>query len=1037
MSKILATSEPSSPCSTTPALPPLSSTHPIRILAIDQGEIHFGICLAEYDGRIVTPLFLGTAYIEPKPLARLVEDRAASRRVRRTGREHRRRLKRLRDLLGGRGSPLADQPQLVQTIAAFAKRRGHFYGTGEEEDAKEVEAKGAISHQAFRHALGEFLTHLLPDPAIRDRVFRICCSILDKQSRRPMRVNARNVGVCQWADCANRRAPAGVGSLVQGVSGKLRPFLEAKVETRRVLTAETVLTVAEAVYQEPGPGPTALIRMFDEALLTGLNLTAHQDAKGRRLPPEKALDAWRPILEQPLAGETPDQAAARRLRAKLVARWLTPQPKESIRKTVQRDLESARTAARTGDTIRARFCPEHQKAFIAAFLQGERPPLREDSQDASRRLAILADKLTAYLSRRVLGARPRRVDALVVESSAFDSLRMLRRKHVKTTGGDTPRRPTMTRREEEALYTLYWEGPRAGFPDSATMLRDEFGDRCAYCGQPLGPTFEEDHVLPRARFPMDGYLVRVPAHAACNRAKGQRSIFLAGLGIHPDALQAFRAYVATKKAAHTGAIHPILEVKQGFLQNLTREAVAERLARADGDVERAERGLREMAGSWMLHTTASARHGRFLKHALATRLDIPRGAVHAISPRHAALLRAQLTGAFDYDKAVAKAAGDRVDNHALDAYVLALGMATGCFATMAEAERFRRDTEDALADAVASADPTFRTLHRFNLDLLPVPGIETVSPGFGVMGGTKAGASPDDSLGVPLGSITPPSRKQSRFDTTLYALTGPQRDEAARRVAVAKFWGDLQGEQGKGRTRIEQLTYLQLRGRLLAAWDAGGLARLGQELVRWYQATARGFDRPGPTAAHTGHPTIQRRWEAIRAFLAKPDATVADIPADFSLRLKQEGRGDPTPLVRGPHQHQRLAAGGVVAKIVGYRRGETGQPDRTHPVVLSVQPDWCILVDKKGGYRDLPALPPDLAAPLAHDGTPFRPRCRQKQAALIAWLRAAGCVEQHWVRAGSTVRKRDGSRLFVASHKAPPPQRYTDIAGVTRGLPAA
>lgn len=1036
MSEILATSESSSPCSTTPALPPLSSTHPIRILAIDQGAIHFGICLAEYDGRLVTPLFLGTAYLEPKPLADLVEKRATLRRTRRTGREHRRRLKYLRDLLGGRGAPLANQPQFVQTIVAFAQRRGHFYGTGEEE-AKEAEAKGAISHQVFRAALADFLTSLLPDPGVRDRVFRICCSLLDKQSRRPMRVNARNVGVCQWANCPNRRATAGVGSLVQGLSGKLRPFLEAKVETRRVLTAETVLAVAQAVYQDPALGPTALIRLFDTALLAGLNLTAQQDAKGRPLPPEKALEVWLPLLEQPVLGETPDQAAIRRQRAKLLTRWLQPQPKESIRKTVQRDLESARSGSRSGEAARARFCPEHQQAFIAAFLKGERPPLREDSQDASRRLAILADKLTVYLRRRVLGNPSRSIDALVVESSAFDSLRMLRRKQAQPVKEGAQRRPPMTRREEDALYALYWEGPRTDFPDTTAMLRAEFGDRCAYCGQSLGATFEEDHVLPRARFPMDGYLVRVPAHTACNRAKGQRSVFQAGLGIHPDALQAFRAYVAAKKAARKGAIHPLLEVKQGFLQNLTREAITERLVRAGGEAERAERSLREMAGSWMLHTTASARHGRFLKHALATRLDIPRGAVRAISPRHAALLRDALTDAFDYDKAATKAGGDRVDNHALDAYVLALGTATGCFTTLAHAERFRRDTEDALVEAVASADPTFRTLHRFDLDLLPVPGVEVVSPGFGVMGGTKAGAAPDESLGVPLGSITPPSRNRSRFDTTLYTLAGPQRDAPARRVAVATFWAALQGEQGKGRRHIEQLTHLHLRGRLLAAWDAGGLARVGQELVRWYQATARGFDRPGPAAAHTGHPTIQRRWEAIRAFLAKPDATVADIPADFSLRLKQEGRGDPTPLVRGPHQHQRLAAGGVVAKIVGYRRGETGQPDRTHPVVLSVQPDWCILVDKKGGYRDLPALPPDLAAPLAHDGTPFRPRCRQKQAALIAWLRAAGCVEQHWVRAGSTVRKRDGSRLFVASHKAPPPQRYTDIAGVTRGLSAA
>ncbi len=699
-------------------------TKPQRILAIDQGEIHFGICLAEYDGRLVRPLFLGTAYLEPKPLAGLVEDRTVWRRARRTAREHRRRLKRLRDLLGGRRGPLEGQPDLVQAVAAFCKRRGHFYSEDEAEEGA-TERGEAIPHEEFKKALRTFLPTLIPDPERRAHVERVCASVLDPKSRRPIRVDARNVGLCQWAGCTSRRNAAGVGSLVQGLSGKLRPFLEAKV-----LSPATVEAVARAALEEEGLGPTALIRRLDAALLEGLALAPKVNTQGKSLPPEKALEAWLTELEQALPAEPFDLAMARRQKAKLLARWHRPKRKESIRPGVLRDLEHGRNGGRS------RFCPTHQAEYLATFLQGERWPQRMDSQEVSRRLRILADKLTTYLTCRVLGHPSRLVDQLVVESSAFDTLRMLRPR----TPPDGARKPhRLSASEEGRLYALYWEGPRAAYADTKAMLREEFGGRCAYCGRPLGDTLEEDHVLPRQRFPMEGYLVRVPACTACNRAKSARSLVSLGWGIHPDALAAFTEYVSKRKAAKAGAIHPILDVKKGLLQNLTRDRLAERLGRSGGDVERAERSLHELAGSWMLRTTAAARHGRFLRQALTARLHLPEAQTHVVSGRHTALLRDVLTHAWDYDKAAAKAAGDRVDNHALDAYVLALGTLTGCFARLALAERFNRETEEVLAETVASADPGFRTLQRFQLDYLPVPGAEALTAGMRVVGGSRAG----------------------------------------------------------------------------------------------------------------------------------------------------------------------------------------------------------------------------------------------------------------------------------------------------------
>ena len=97
-----------------------------HVLAIDQGQKHFGICLAQYHGSHVKPLFVGTAMLEPKPLEDMVTVRAERRRTRRTANEHTRRLKRLRDALTGRGRPLHEDEELAQVIIAFCKRRGQL-----------------------------------------------------------------------------------------------------------------------------------------------------------------------------------------------------------------------------------------------------------------------------------------------------------------------------------------------------------------------------------------------------------------------------------------------------------------------------------------------------------------------------------------------------------------------------------------------------------------------------------------------------------------------------------------------------------------------------------------------------------------------------------------------------------------------------------------------------------------------------------------------------------------------------------------------
>lgn len=1024
---------------------------PRHFLALDTGEIHHGAALVRYDGKIVKALFLGTLCLEPKPLIDMVDPRGAARGTRRTYKEHKRRLNRLRDLLTGKAGPLAGDPDIAASVLAYCKRRGHFHsqedeegGTGaevedqeeatlaadQENDSSDKESdavpEGSIPNKEFLEHLKNYLDGLISDPCKREQAYTHCFSVLGRRSRRPMRVNARGVGVCAWEGCRNRVTRAGLGSVVMGVSGKMKPLIE-----REVVSRDKIVEVCRAAIGG-SDGAESLLSRIDQSILDACGLPPRPGKRGRPLKPSDSIEEWIPLLSKPekIGVLGVDPAKAREIR-RILRLWAEKRQKESIRKGVERDLAAARKNAAgnaKGKKIgRSRFCPKHQDAYVELFPTGERPPLKTESADVSRKASILADKISSYLHRRVLpllDGQP--LDASVVEASGFDALRMLVKKNPDGT---------IKRVSEDKAYELYWRGPRADFGTVEEMLRTEFGGLCAYCGGKIGGSLEQDHILPRSRFPMDGYLVRVSCHSTCNREKGKDSIFRRRLSIHPAALEAFEKYVDAKKRKDL-AIHPIIEVKKGLLQNMTAESLKERLAKAGGDVDKAEISLQEMAGGWMVRATATSRHARHLKKELSRRLGVR---VQSVSGRHTSILRAALTDGWNYDKASAKAAGDKVDNHALDAYVLALGTATGFFERLAMAERFgRTDFEDLLAETIAKADPMFRRARRFELDgFKPLAGAEALSPGMGVV---ASGIRKKDAAGVSLTNTTPRTRKRSAFDQNLYTMAGKDGDEPAKRVSVQDFVKKLdkcKTSEDKMKDLLVRVTHGRLRERLEDALKKRGTAGVKDELVSWYKETARGYDRGG-SVRHAGHPSIQARWKGIQAFLDKPDATVADIPQGFSIRLIQEGRGkDVTPLVRRGAKHFRLAGSGVVAMVVGNRRGADGQPDRGKPVVLKIGADWRVEKESGGGYRDIPPLDTRLGEPLLHDGTPLGPRIRRKRQAVLEWMRrGAGCVEIHWVRAGNTVIKGDGSRIYLHSFKTEELPRgvFKEIVRVERAM---
>lgn len=994
----------------------MSSNRLIHLLAIDTGQIHHGVALVRFDPtqNVATPLYLGTLYLEEKPLKEMVEPRAQMRRIRRTYHERKRRLKRLQDVLTGHGGPLHDDTGTARVVLAYCKRRGHFWGDDENKSEDDQPSSASFPNAEFLQQLRTFLESLITDSDRAQQAHLIACSILGRRSRRPMRINARRVGVCAWEDCRNRVGRQGVGSLVLGIQGKLEPF-------RAIISRELITGVCEHAVKGRLT-PSEAIGRFDQAIVdaVGAAVAKSPSSGGRRTSAKQILADWLTNSTNPTVSDL-----------KVVQRWLGKAKRESIRDMVEREFQEARKRDSSGRAARSRWCSVHQEEFIQRFRAGERWPEKSESADVSRRVSIVGDKMLAYLKRRVLPLlHGQKVDRLVIESTGFDAVKILRKKR-RTYGTASAR--SSDRVNESATYDLYWYGPKADYDgDTKKMLREEFGGLCAYCGRSIEKDLEEDHMFAGSRFPMDGYLARVPCHIRCNREKGKHSLFRRRLSIAPEALVAFERSVEDRKQrarTRNGAIHPIIEVKKGLLQNLTAERMDERVKRCDGDMERAEHSLLDMAGVWMVQTTAVSRYAAHLRRLLAEEFGLnlqDAAQVRRVSGRHTAILRDAVANGFE--KAVAKRQGDKVDNHALDAYVLALGAAAEGFPKLAIAERFGRDANVAIQGAADAVDPDFRKEGRFTLsDVEPLAGLEAKTT-LGVVGGRVrksrgAKEKTTEHPGVALSAVAPPTVKKSSFDQNLYSYrprTNGGGPVLAIRKSVQGFWDDLSSDSEKGGDLIRRICHPRLRQRLSEAFARGGRDAVGTALVAWYRNTARGYDKPGPNAAHVVHPTIQARWHAIQDFLGKADGKPTDIPKDFSIRLMQEGRGDVTPLRRGSHTYYRAASSGVLFKVVGYRKTPTGSVAREKPIVLSIRADWSLDREpERKSYRDVPVLPAELIQPLAHDKTPLRPRVFKKRRAISEWLRIhALCGEIHWVRAGYTLIRDDGTAYFYHNHRS-------------------
>ena len=485
-------------------------------LAIDFGSKFIGIALVDHSERRPNRvLYAATLVVEAKPLNALVETRAEVRRLRRTRKTHRLRLRRL-------GQALAGVPN-AQQILRFCRRRGFSHpDAGTDKEAEAFQRPRAEFFAALRIEVARVI-----EPTQQGRVLSACSRHLNEACRkeaelRPARFENRGPSRCNWHGCS-RHVPKAEndfkGRLQQALFVWLLPVFQESPDRDRLRRS-----VTHWVGQ-----------------LDALARARHrsEDPAGRKAIDASVRRVYRLLLAR--VGREAGAAAAEQFR-------------ENWREHYRRHVSALVRGEQSG---RVRYCREHSDSFIDCVLAGKPVPNREDITEAdlvSRKQQILFRRLWRLVEARLLPLAGGRIDRVVVERVAFDVL-----------AGPFKARQEIS---QERASQMYWHGPQWGFEGRMDMLRAEFGGRCAYCGRP-GAVEQVEHLLPRSAFPFDSYFNLLPACTACNTRKGARAALEAGMTVHDDAYEAYCGYLRGLKVPHV--YHTI---KKGLLNLLRRPATS-------------------------------------------------------------------------------------------------------------------------------------------------------------------------------------------------------------------------------------------------------------------------------------------------------------------------------------------------------------------------------------------------------------------------------------------------------------------------------
>ena len=915
----------------------MAATHS---LSIDFGAKYIGVALIRHSPKVANRvLYAAVIVVEPKPLKAAIDPRAGVRRIRRTRKTHRRRLRQLAQALDA----IPGSPEVLR----FGRRRGYSYDR--KDDAEELAQ--AVSREEFFAALVAEIERVVPKDR-QEYVLERCRKHLNAECRltaelRPARFENRHPTKCQWEGCTKnvpRKANAPGEQLSQTLYVWLKPIFD---DTRRKeplgreidCLIERMVGLARAYGKEP-----------DAAAKTALS-------KQKRRVFAEILDRVRRSGEE----ETVQ---------KFTKNWKT---------TYSRQLTDILTKHQGG---RLRYCRDHSREFVDAFLAGRQPPHRTDvlvSDLFGRSQQILFERLWRLVAARILPLAGGRIDRVVVERVAFDVL-----------AGPFKQRNKVS---EDRAAQMYWHGPMFGFESRLAMLKEEFDGRCAYCGRKRSVS-EIEHILPRSEFPFDSYFNVLPTCRECNRRKGARTPSEAGMRVDEKAYTAYSEYVSKKKPTP----HLFHTIKKGMLK----------LMAGGGSMASAERQLALLANN-LVSISNTQKAPRPLARFLASQISKASGGeckAEWLSGRHTALYRGIVLP--DYDKKADKEQ-DGLVNHAVDAIVAGCDLPS---AAALENPRWFLKKEAMLAwrEKVQAAGPELCG---------KVPKVEPIERLEFFENDLGAGY-----LRIDLSAFNWNRQRQSGFAQDPFGATGegqPLKRKPADDVLVTLLDAKTRDRQ------IAAIAHVGLRSLLESRPEEAGRLFVG-----WLQKTTSKGLAEGQRGTH---PSDLARYEALETFVntpveefLRPKLSTEDkrkdeppperptIPPTIGIRCINKGVPNKLDVARlnGTHQKAQLFAAQkskYQVVFVGYRAEEDGTPDRTMPLIFGVNQGYAVTFTKSPSAKWTPVTE-DVTSLLR--GIPLGTANRKKVlsrwwAELESVFEDHGIVQRFRITQGCYIEKMDGT----------------------------
>jgi len=903
-------------------------------LAIDFGSKNIGLALVEHTENVANRvLYAGTMVVAARPLNAAVQPRAMSRRMRRSRKTHAGRLRRLGQALAGING--------AREIVRFCRRRGYSH---EPEDSDESTRGMHFSREDFFDALRQEINRVITLEE-RDRTLRACSKHLNEArirttELRPARFENRGPTKCQWIGC-RKNVPRAANAIKERIQQALYAWMKP-------------------IFDECS-NFQGLRHSVDHWILE-LDALAHWYAKNQKLNEQARKEKQKLINKR-------KNLIYKHLKSRVcqeVSEELAEKFRENWTETYGRNITEIITGVQGG---RTRYCREHSNSFVEFFLAGKQIPNRTDITMADlfgRKQQILFSRIWRLLEERLLPLAGGQIDRVVVERVAFSIL----------AGKAKDRREL----SEDKASEMYWYGPQYGFSDRREMFKEEFGGRCAYCGQ-TNAVNEVEHLLPRNEFPFDSYLNVLPACSSCNARKGARTAFAAGMTINRDAYQAYADYVGGKKPPHL--FHTI---KKGMLNLLSK----------NGNSLEVEKQLGMLADN-LVTISATQKGPRPLARYLAGQLSKVNG--HPcetlwISGRHTALYRKILLP--EYDKQDSKAAHDLI-NHAVDAIIL------GCKLPSAAAIENRRwyararDIND-WRDKVRAAGPAMEN---------GIPRVEPVTfiPFF-------EGEIGNGYCSIDLSAFSWNRKHQSGHLLDPVGMTDGKLP--IKREPATEVFANLK-DQRKRDEQIKRIAHPALK-KLLESNPKGA----AEQLIRWLQQSVQS----GLSSGKMGkHPSDQARKRLLEEFVNSPVEIFLkddkdgrkDIPQTIGIRCLIAGssfsmfdvtRCDTTGRI---FQHYKTDPH-LKALYVGYCKNKKGVLEPSRPVLFCVNQIYAVTKRESTGEQvpDIPADSPLRGRALGSKGS-LKEFLAMWQNAFDELCRSESIIKRFRITQGCVIEKTDGT----------------------------